>query len=290
MDLSICIPTRNARAYLAQCLESISRHPPKLDYEIIVVDIGSDDGTCAWLAEAWPQVQIIRLEGNQGFTKPMNLAFAQAQGAILLALNADTLLEEDAFTPQINYLHKNPQVGVSIPRVLNPDGSLQTQSRRGDPKPMAVFGHHLGLGKLFKRSRALNAYQMPWLDNDAIAEVDAVSGSCMFITRACYESTGGFDEDFFAYQEDSDLCLRARKAGFKVMVVPISSIIHFSGKGGSRHQPYKQIYEWHRSYFTFYRKHYARQHFFLFNAFYYLLMGGKLALAMLKNIFRPTRQ
>lgn len=286
MDLSICIPTRNARSFLAQCLDSIAAHPPKLDYELIVVDIGSSDGTAEWLAEAWPQVRLIRLEGNQGFTKPMNLAFGAAQGDYLLALNSDTLLKENAFTPQVQYLRGHPNVGICIPKILNRDGSLQVQSRMGEPKPLAVIGYHLKLGSLFKRSQALNAYRMPWLKEDEIAEVDAVSGSCMFISRAAYQATGGFDEAFFAYQEDSDICLRARQAGFKVMYLPISSVYHFAGEGGSQDQPYKQIYEWHRSYFTFYRKHYAKSRFFLFNWGYYLLMSGKLALAILKQLLK----
>jgi GT2 family glycosyltransferase len=170
--------------------------------------------------------------------------------------------------------------------VLNADGSFQAQSRRGEPRPSAVFGYFLGLGKLFPKSKPLNAYLMAWLPEEQIAEVKAVSGSCMFIRRECWKQISGFDEAFFAYQEDSDFCNRARAKGWKVMYVPLSSVIHYGGEGGSKAQPVRAIFEWHRSYFVYFRKHYARDYFFLFNWFYYGVMGLKLLLALLKNAIK----
>ncbi len=111
----------------------------------------------------------------------------------------------------------------------------------------------------------------------------------MFIRRETWQQVGAFDEQFFAYQEDSDYCLRARQAGWKVMYAPLAKIVHYGGQGGSSAQPVQSIYQWHRSYYLYYRKHFAKDYFFLFNWFYYLAMVLKLALALLVNLFKPHK-
>ena len=287
MDLSICIPTLNASPYLKACLVSVKAFTQGISYELIVVDNGSADNSVAMLEHDFPEAILIRNETNLGFTRPMNQALRVAQGDYLLSLNPDTLLQEDVFGPQLAYLRANPEVGISIPKVLNGDGSFQRQCRRGEATALEAFGYHLRLGKLFPKSKVLNGYLQAWLPEDEIAEVKAVSGSCMFITRACYGAVGEFDEKIFAYQEDSDYCFRAREKGFKVMYVPTSKIIHFGGQGGSKEQRFKSIWNWHFSYFYYYNKHLARRNFFLVNWLFYLVMGLKLGLALLKNLFRP---
>lgn len=286
IELSICILTYNSKSYLRDCLDSIRAFPPKGEYEIIVADNNSTDGSQQMLEEEYPEVQLIRNEGNLGFTKPNNQMLHLAKGEFLLLLNPDTKIIEDCFNPQLDYLKAHPEVGICIPKVLNEDGSFQKQSRRGEPRPLEVFGYFTGLGKLFPNNKRLNGYLMTWLPEDEIAEVSAVSGSCMFIRRETWQAVGDLDETFFAYQEDSDYCIRASKLGWKVVYLPISKIIHYGGKGGSGVKPWKSIFEWHRSYYLFYKKHYAKEYFFLFNWFYYLLMLLKFASALLINLFK----
>jgi len=285
-ELTICILTLNSRDFLRECLNSIREYPPKGRYEILVADNGSDDGTPAMLQEEFPEVKVILNEKNLGFTKPSNQMLQLAKGEFLLLLNPDTQLTEDCFNPQLDFLKAHPDVGVSIPKVLNADGSFQKQSRRGEATPMEVIGYFFRLGKLFPKSKTLNGYLLSWLPENEIAEVKAVSGSCMFIRRQAWEDVGDFDEQFFAYQEDSDYCKRAREKGWKVMYVPISQITHYGGEGGSKAQPINSIVQWHLSYYRYYRKHFAKDHFFLFNWIYYLLMFAKLALSLLRNLFR----
>jgi hypothetical protein len=288
VDLSICILTLNARQYLKDCLVSIAKYPPNLDYEIIVVDNASTDGTATMLEQEYPQVKLIRNKSNLGFTKPVNQALCVASGAYLLLLNPDTLLIEDTLTPIVNYMKGNPQVGIAIPKVLNGDGSFQKQCRRGEARPAEVFGYFFKLGSLFPKNRGLNGYLQSWLPEDEIAEVKAVSGSCMFIRRETWQQVGEFDERFFAYQEDSDYCLRARQLGWKVVYAPLATIIHFGGQGGSKARPFNSIYQWHHSYYQYYRKHFAKDYFFLFNWFYYLVMVIKLIVALIVNLFAPS--
>ncbi len=286
MDLSICILSLNALNYLEPLLASIKQYTNGVSYEVILVDNDSTDGTVDWIEQHHPEISLIANQSNLGYTRGNNQAMALAKGDFLLLLNPDTLLTGDCFGPQVSYLRENPEVGITIPKVLNADGSFQQQSRRGDARPVEVFGYFLKLGKLFPRSKALNGYLQSWLPEDEIAEVKAVSGSCMFIRREVYQQIGVLDEQLFAYQEDSDYCMRSRQVGWKVMYVPLSSIIHYAGKGGSKTRPYHSIYQWHRSYYLYYRKHFAREHFFLFNWFYYLVMVVKLLFAWLKRFMR----
>ncbi|HPR34583.1 MAG TPA: glycosyltransferase family 2 protein [Anaerolineaceae bacterium] len=286
MDLSICLVPLNALYYLEPLLASIEQYSSGLTYEVIVVDNGSTDGTTDWIKEHHPEISLTRNQANLGFTRGNNQAMEMAKGDFILLLNPDTFLTEDCFGPQLDFLRENPDIGITIPKVLNADGSFQQQSRRGDARPIEVFGYFLKLGKLFPQNKAFNGYLQSWLPEDEVAEVKAVSGSCMFIKREVYEKIGGLDERFFAYQEDSDYCLRARQAGWKVMYVPLSSIIHYAGEGGSKNNPYHSIFQWHRSYYLYYRKHFSREHFFLFNWFYYLVMIAKLLFAWLKRFVR----
>lgn len=286
MDLSICIATLNACGTLRDCLDSLARFSPNLSYEILLADNGSGDDTLQVLAECYPQVQVLALGQNLGFGVANNRLFERAQGKFLLALNPDTILHEDVFTAQVAYLRAHPQVGLCIPKVLNRDGTFQAQCRRGDARPIEVFGYFFGLGKLFPRNRALNGYLQNFLPVDEIAEVPAISGSCMFIRRAVWEQIGGFDEQFFAYQEDSDLCLRAREAGWLVMYLPITQITHLGGEGGSKANALHSIYQWHRSYYLYYRKHFAHEHNFLFNGLYYALMAAKYLIALVQYHLR----
>jgi GT2 family glycosyltransferase len=128
------------------------------------------------------------------------------------------------------------------------------------------------------------------MDEDKTHEVAGVSGSCMLIRREVINQIGYLDERFFAYQEDADYCFRTRKAGWKIYYVPRSQIIHFGGQGGSRVQPYRSIYHWHRSYWLYYQKNLAADYFILFNWFYYLAMGVKLTVSLLLNLIRRDKR
>lgn len=286
--LSVCIVTYQACQLLADCLHSLEQNTC-LDYEVIVIDNGSTDNVEQMLREQFPQARFTRNAQNLGYTLPMNQALKQAQGQFLLQLNPDTLILSGALDTMVNYLHQHPEVGICGPKVLNPDQSLQKPCRRGEPTPLAVFSYFTGLYKLFPGSKRLGGYLLNYLDEDQEASVAGVSGSCMLIRRAVVDQIGYLDERFFAYQEDADYCRRTRQSGWLVYYVPQAQIIHYGSLGGSRVQPFRSIFEWHRSYYLYYRKHLAKDYFFLFNIFYYLVMAVKLLHALLVNLFRREK-
>lgn len=288
-ELSVCIVTFQAEAYLRGCLQSIQANPPPESYEIIVVDNHSTDNTLSMLASEFPQVQVICNSTNRGYTAPMNQALRAARGQYLMQLNPDTIVHPGAFAALIEFMQSNPRAGIVGPKVLNTDGTLQKPCRRGESRPWAVFTYFLGLSSLFPKSRLFGGYLLNYLDEDQVNEVDGVSGSCMLIRRQVIEQIGYLDERFFAYQEDADFCFRARKTGWAIYYVPTARITHYGGMGGSRVQPYRSIYQWHRSYWLHYRKNMASDYLFLFNWFYYLAMVVKLGLSLLANSLRKDK-
>jgi GT2 family glycosyltransferase len=211
------------------------------------------------------------------------------RGRYLLQLNPDTLILPEAIDRLVVFMDQHPEVGICGPKVLNRDRTLQKPCRRGEPRPWAVLTYFLGLSSLFPRSPLFSQYLLTYLDEDEIHEVDGVAGSCMMARRALIDQIGYLDERYFAYQEDADFCFRARQAGWKVYYMPGAQIIHYGSLGGSRVQPYRSIYEWHRSYFIYYRQHLAKDYLFFLNGFYYLAMALKLFWALGINFFRSDK-
>ena len=282
VNYSICIVTYKAHDLLRECLNSIYCSPVQASFEIIVVDNGSNDGTLEMLKADYPAIQVIANGANLGYTKPMNQALRRASGEYLIQLNPDTFVNSGALDTIYKYMQSNPQVGICAPKVLNRDGSMQWQCRRSEARPWDVITYFTRLGQLFPASPRFAGYLMTYKSPDEIYEVQAVSGSCMIIRRTVIDEIGYLDEDYFAYQEDTDFCFRARLTGWKIVYLPLAQIIHYGAEGGTRVHPYRSVAEWHRSYFMYYRKWLAKDYFFLLNGLFYGLMALKFGFALVK--------
>jgi GT2 family glycosyltransferase len=288
IDVSICIVTFQACELLRACLKSIYQNTA-ICFEVIVIDNSSRDGVGQMLSIDYPDVQYIQNPTNLGFTHPMNQGLQIGQGRYLLLLNPDTQVLPQAIDNLVSFMEIHPEAGVCGPKVLNKDLTLQKPCRRGESTPWAVITYFTGLSALFPRSRLFSQYLMTYKDENFPHLVDGVAGSCMMVRRAVIEQIGYLDERFFAYQEDADYCYRARQVGWKVYYVPQAMIMHYGGMGGSRVEPYRSIYEWHRSYFFYYNKNLAKNYFFLINWLYYLAMLLKFILTMGINLFRRNK-
>ena len=287
--LSICIVTYKVRDLLKDCLDSIYQNPPEAPFEIIIVDNHSEDGTRELVQAAYPGVRFVEMEKNEGYTLPMNRALKMGRGKYLVQLNPDTIVYPGAFDTLICFMESHPEAGICTPKVLNRDGTLQKQCRRSEAGPWDAITYFTGLARRFPNDPRFAGYLMTYLDENEVNEVKAVSGSCMFMRRTAVEETGYLDETFFAYQEDADFCFRARQKGWKIYYAPQAQIVHFGGQGGSGVEVYRSIYEWHRSYFIYYRKHLAKRYFFLLNWFFYGLMAGKLLLNLAVTLLRKEK-
>ncbi len=276
--LSLCVVTYQAAPFLRECLESIRQFTPASSFEVIVVDNASSDGTLAMLEKEFPEVELVSNSANLGYAASMNKAMKVARGRYLVQLNPDTIVQKNSFDVLVTFMEQHPEVGICGPKVLNPDGTMQKSCRRGESTPLAVIAQFTGLARLFPASPRLAQYTMSYRDENEIHPVAGVSGSCMLVRREVVDQIGFLDERFFAYQEDADYCFRARRAGWLVYYVPTAQIIHFGGMGGSHVNPYRSMWEWHRSYWNYYRKNLAENYPAWFNGIYYTLMLVKLGL------------
>ncbi|MCY3735283.1 MAG: glycosyltransferase [Gemmatimonadaceae bacterium] len=232
VDLSVVIPSYNTRELMEQALRTVDEASGGLRVQVIVVDNASRDGSQEMVEAGFPHVELIRNDRNLGFGGANNIAFGRVKGRHVLLLNSDTIVRADTLRTLVEFMDQHPEAGAAGCRILNPDGSLQLDCRRGFPTPSAAFYKLTGLSRLFPRSRRFGRYNLTYLDPEETSEVDALSGSCMIVRGRVLEEVGGFDEDYFMYGEDLDWCFRMGQAGWKIYYVPATQIIHFGGASG----------------------------------------------------------
>ena len=230
MDLSIIIVNYNVKEFLQNLLHSIEKASSNVKKEIIVIDNASDDGSVEVIKEKFPAVKLIDNKINVGFGRANNQGLAVAKGKYILFINPDCIVSEDTFDKMISFFENQTDCGLAGCKILNSDGSLQLACRRSFPGPWTSFTKVTGLSNIFPNSKLFARYNLTYLDENKTLEVDAVSGSFMMIRKEVYQKTGGFDEQFFMYGEDLDLCYRVQKNGYKVFYVHTSQIIHYKGE------------------------------------------------------------
>ena len=234
MDLSVIIVNYNVKEFLQNLIHSIEKASANISKEIIVIDNASDDGSNDLLKEKFPQIKLIINDKNLGFGKANNIGLKKASGDYILLINPDTIVAEDTFEKMLEFFRSNPKAGLAGCKILNPDGTLQLACRRSFPGPWTSFTKVTGLSSIFPKSKLFARYNLTYLDENQTYEVDAISGSFMIMRKEVYEKVGGFDEQFFMYGEDLDLCYRIQKAGDKVFYVHTTQIIHYKGESTKR--------------------------------------------------------
>ncbi len=262
VDISIIIVSYNIKEFLYQCLLSVIKASANISTEIFVVDNNSIDGTCEFVRSKFPNIKLIANDENLGFGKANNLALQKAQGKYTLFLNPDTILQEDTLEVMFNYLERNPQVGLAGCKILNADGTLQLASRRSFPSPLTALPKLLGLSKIFPKNKFCGKYNLTYLDPDKSFSVDAISGSFMFSRTNLLKELGGFDEIFFMYGEDLDLCYRIKEKNLEVHYVADTKIIHYKGES-SKSAPFDSILNFYKAMDIFVNKHFSTGYFLL---------------------------
>ncbi len=257
MQVSVIIVSYNVREFLENLLASLRRALLKIESEIIVVDNFSDDDTADYVRKAHPEVKLIENRVNLGFGKANNQGVKASSGEYLLLINPDSVVEENTIEEMISFLERHNDAGAAGCKILNADGTLQKACRRSFPTPWVALTKLLGLSAVFPKSRTFGRYNLTYLDPNEVHEVDAISGSFMFMKRRVYEEVGGFDEDYFMYGEDIDLCFKIKQAGHKVYYVPNTSIIHFKGES-TRRSSVDRTYEFYRAMSIFVEKRYGK--------------------------------
>ena len=254
-ELSVIIVSYKCRDLLLECLGSLDAQRADVSMEVLLVDNNSQDGTAEAVAHQYPWVNVEALSDNLGFARSNNRAIAECTGRNVLILNPDTLLPTGSLRACLDRLASWPDVGVLTPRLLDPEGNLDRRCKRGFPTIWSSFCYFTGLDRRLKGRRS-NAYTMSTLGEHEIGDVDSVSGAFMLMPKPVLDEVGGFDEQFFMYAEDIDLCLRVVSHGYRVRYWPLVDVVHVgAGSNAQGRRPAKADEAYFRTMAPFIRKH-----------------------------------
>ncbi len=277
-DLSIIIVNYNTKQLTIECIESIHNTAQDIRYEIILMDNSTDENEVLTLNH--PQVKCYRI-ANKGYANANNLGYSHASGNYILLLNPDTLVYPDALAQCLSKLKEDETLGAIGCRVVRPDGSLDHACRRGFPTPFNSFCYFGKLYKIFKNSPKFCQYTMSHLPDTESCDVDSLTGAYMMMPRAVVEKVQLFDELFFMYGEDLDLCYRIKELGLRIYYKANVSILHKKYQSGFAKRSPIVIRHFYHSMILFYDKHYKSQ----YNIFITLLVKCGISSIMYLKLF-----
>jgi GT2 family glycosyltransferase len=281
--LDIVVVSYRCRSLLRDCLSSLRAFPPAGGIRIWIVDNSSKDGTVEMVREEFPEVELIASDENLGFSKANNLAILRGSAPYVLALNPDTRMTEGALDHMLELMESSPKIGISGCRLELPDGTFDHAARRSFPTPLSALAHFTGVGRSSRAPAKLAQYRAPSVES---GPVDAVNGAFMLMRREALDEVGLFDEGYWMYMEDLDLCYRFAQAGWVTWYDPSVKVIHVkAGTSGKNRKP-RVNYAFHYGMFRFYRKHYAKNDNVLLKTAVYAGIAGKLGVSVTRSAVR----
>lgn len=252
MDLSVIVVNWNTRDLLYQCLTSIYENSTGVQFEVIVVDNGSTDGSIDMIVRDFPHTVLIRNDMNCGFARANNQAIARSKGHYILLLNSDAVLLGDSAQSMVHFLDTHPGAGAVGGRLLNPDGSFQS-SYNDFP---GLFSETLLLAGLSRWLLPGTYPSYPEGASQEVRSVDWVGGALLMVRRQAIDGVGLLDEDYFMYSEEMDWCYRMKKGGWEIHYLPQARALHRFAGSASR-VPEKRRAQLYRSKWLFMKKHHG---------------------------------
>jgi GT2 family glycosyltransferase len=283
MELSIVIVNWNTRELTAQCLDSLRDELAALggQAEVVLVDNASTDGSLTHLRDRLPSLHLIPNPHNAGFAAANNQGIRRSTGRLILLLNSDTIVHPGALRALLDFMSAHPQAAAAGARLLNPDGSLQPSCF-----PAPTLGREFWRLFHLDRLRPRSVYNMADWRTDQPREVDNILGACMLLRREIVEQVGGMEEGYFMYSEETDWCLRIRRAGGRVYWVPQAQITHLGGQS-TRQAETQMFLALYRSKIMYFRKHHSRLHALAFKLLLLLACAARLLAAPLALLQPP---
>ncbi len=278
-ELSIILLNWNTKDLMKDCLRSLFETTKGDYYDVIVVDNGSSDGSLEMLRQHFPNLKVITHGKNHGFSKGYNLVLKDVKNPYVLLLNTDTIILDGVVEGMLNFLKTNPDVGIVAPQYLNADGTKQT-----------TFSNFPTLStELLNRS--LLQFLFPWWypskrqDYNKPLEVEAVKAAGPMLRQEAFRQVGFFDEDYFIFLEETDLCCRLRKAGWRCVALPNLKMYHLGGGGTKKKIRAETTIEYYRSLYKFFRKNRSAPEYLLFRIFKPFKLVMNLLLCFVGLIF-----
>lgn len=229
--VTVIIVSYNTRELLAQCLESLRPETVMTSVSVTVVDNASHDGSVAMVRDRFPWVTVVESLVNSGFAAANNLVLRDLASPYALLLNSDTVVAPGTIQHMLDCMERRPDAGVVGCRLLNADDSLQRSCWRF-PHPLRALGEALGVTQALRRRSNYSEW-----DYASERRVDFVIGACLLLRKATLDQAGIFDERFFMYGEEMDLCYRLARAGWSVWYTPERSVVHYGGASGTAGTP-----------------------------------------------------
>jgi len=253
MDLTVAIISYNTKDLLEKCLKSVNEAKSSVSLEIVVVDNNSADGSVGMVREKYPEAKIFENQDNLGFAKGCNQAIKKAAGNYVLLLNSDTEIVEGCFDVLHDFMNSHENAGAVGPKILNFDGSVQYSCR--DFPSFADATVHAFLGAFFPSNPFSKRYKRVERNHESDQEVDWISGAALCLRKEAVESIGCFDEHYYMYVEDMDLCYRLRQKDWGIYYNPKAKVYHHIGQS-SKQMSSKMMIEHQKSIYRFYSKLY----------------------------------
>jgi GT2 family glycosyltransferase len=278
--LDVVIVSYRSRDLLHSCLSSLRAYPPTSGAEVWVVENDSQDGTSQMVRSEFPEVELIVSETNLGFSTANNLAIRRGRAPYVLALNPDTRVTDGALDRLIRLLETNSTIGIAGCRLELEDGTFDHASRRSFPTPIGALGHFTGLSRRSNAPRWLAQYGAPSVES---GPVDAVNGAFMLMRRRALDDVGLFDEGYWMYMEDLDLCYRFAQAGWTTWYEPSVTVLHVKGGSSGRYRSPRLNYAFHYGMYRFYREHYAREANPIVTLAVYAAIAAKLGASLVRS-------
>jgi hypothetical protein len=250
MLVSVILINHNRQNDTRRAIESLKRFSP--DAEIILVDNHSDDNSVEVFRRELPGVTLLPLDENYGFGVANNRGAEIAHGEYLLILNNDTELLEDTPLKLVTIMKQNEHIGALGPMIVNPDGSFQW-SFGSQPTFLNEWRTRQATRKLLRRGRT---YQDSFAEQFAGGcDVDWLTGAALMIPKKLFDQIGGFNESYFIYFEDADICKRIRNLGYSVRYEPVGKLIHYGGIDTPIRRPARLHFEYRKSEVLYYKLH-----------------------------------
>ncbi|MEX1046821.1 MAG: glycosyltransferase family 2 protein [Actinomycetota bacterium] len=252
-DLDVVVVNYNAGEHLSKCISSLYAAAGDAVMDVVIVDNASADGSASKAVAAQPDARLIENPDNRGFAAAANQGILATGAPFVFVMNPDAEVAAGTFPSLLKFAADRPKAGAIGPLVRDPDGSIYPSARRV-PGFVEAAGHAL-LQPFWPGNPFSRAYTMAGWDRKTEREVDWVSGSCVLLRRAALDDAGIFDDAFFMYAEDADLCTRLREAGWTVLFTPEMEVTHARGlsTAGSR----RMVWEHSRSIYRYFEKHMA---------------------------------
>ncbi|OGY43200.1 MAG: hypothetical protein A3B89_00920 [Candidatus Buchananbacteria bacterium RIFCSPHIGHO2_02_FULL_40_13] len=258
MEISIIINNYKTKGLLKQCLRGIYLYPPSVEYEIIVVDNNSGDGSAAMIKAKFPQVKLIEAPKNLGHHKGNNLGLKNSQGKYALILNTDIALLDDSLDKIYRFMEDHSQVALVGPKLKNPDGSIQMSCMRFPNKLVPIYRRTF-LGNFPFAKKEIDYYLMKDFDHLSTRPVDWILGACVMVRRSVIDEVGLMDEDLFLYFGDIAWCRKFWQAGYKVYYFAAANIVHYHKRESAQSGIFSLVFWIHIIDWLKYLKKYSRQ-------------------------------